>query len=187
MSNRRSFLKLSATAATSAMLLPKLGWSQADRLGGPVFSNASVGAYQQGLITLVGFQKLVGSEFKAFLDNNEAAWLRLRQAVAIDYSLTPEKKKARLAAQQVIAPTGADLTLARNPVQPDTFELRFDIRGPNFPQNSYLLDHGTLGRFVAYLQPSTPGRCYATFTSFPAAGQSNARHGAVVEAPPAGL
>ena len=160
MSTRRKFIVLSAAALSSAALPKHL---LAERLGGPVFSNASIGAYEQGLMTPATFENLVGSEFRIFLEDYAVANLRLNSVTNKVFGPTPERLKTRQASPKLIVPRGADLSISAAATQPTFFQLHFGVSGGrSFPQDSYLLDHGTLGRFVAFLVPGDSGKCVAT-------------------------
>ena len=140
MSSRRHFLAAAAATITFAALPKSLF---AERLGGDVFSNASLGAYAQGLLTQATFEKHIGSVFTAFLDNNAVGYLTLEKVTAQPASSATTKQ-----------------------VQITSFHLSFSTNAV-FSQGTYLLDHGILGRFAAFLVPGDPvkgsGTCGATF------------------------
>ena len=152
MSTRRHFL--AATAATITLAaLPKSLF--AERLGGDVFTNASLGAYGQGLLTQATFEKHIGSTFTAFLDNDGVGYLTLEKVVAQPTG-TNASSELRL--------PGTSATVQQ---QVTSFHLTFSTKAV-FPQGTYLLDHGILGRFAAFLVPGDPvkgnGSCGATFS-----------------------
>jgi len=152
MSTRRHFL--AATAATITLAaLPKSLF--AERLGGDVFTNASLGAYGQGLLTQATFEKHIGSTFTAFLDDNAVGYLTLEKVVAQPTG-TNASSELRL--------PGTSATVQQ---QVTSFHLTFSTKAV-FPQGTYLLDHGILGRFAAFLVPGDPvkgnGSCGATFS-----------------------
>jgi hypothetical protein len=161
MSNRRQFLASSAAAVTMAALPSSLF---AERMGGKVFTNASLGAYAQGTMTQETFEGVVGSSFKIFLDDFRAAQLRL-------LSVTPLGAAAATATNNAAPVIKTRASVGRGTVAPVAppkqqvtgFYLTFSIVGEAFPQDSYLLDHGTLGRFAVFLVPGGTGNCTATF------------------------
>lgn len=162
MNSRRQFL-LASTAAIAGATLSRNLFAQ--RIGGAVYTNASLGAYTQGLLTQANFEKVVGSVFSLFLDNYAADNLLLR---AVTSSPTPAS--ASNAAGQAIstirpigAPTLPPRTIGKAAQQPMSFQLHFNVSGVAFGQDTYLLDHGTLGRFAAFLVPGSPGKCTASF------------------------
>ena len=152
MSSRRHFL--AATAATITLAaLPKSLF--AERLGGDVFTNASLGAYGQGLLTQATFEKHVGSVFTAFLDDDAVGYLTLQKVVA---QPTGTNTSIRLRLPGTSATVQQQIT---------SFHLTFSTKAV-FPQGTYLLDHGILGRFAAFLVPGDSvkgnGSCGATFS-----------------------
>ncbi|MDE1160660.1 MAG: hypothetical protein PW792_01805 [Acidobacteriaceae bacterium] len=160
MSTRRRFLSLSA-ASVSVLALPKRLFALTSQ---NTFANASLGAYTQGLMTKQHLEALVGSTFTVFLSDGGYSQIRLREISTptekTDTERTEERKK------YTVAPAGADLSAVRAALQPSPFTLRFDVLGKDFPQDSYLLDNGTLGRVTMFLVPGGPGKCTATFCNF---------------------
>jgi hypothetical protein len=155
MSSRRTFLLRSAAVVTSAAL-PEL--LHAERLGGPTFSEASLGAYTQGLLTEAHFTGLKGSLFMAFLEDNQVAYMRL----------TDVKSGSASAATKAPVPTARNTPQVKaSAMQVSSFSLVFSTGWVRVPQGSYLLDHGTLGRFTVFLVEGLDekGReaCSATF------------------------
>jgi hypothetical protein len=162
---RRRFLAISAAAVVVATRPPRL---LAQRFGIPVFSNAALGAYQQGLLTRARFTQLVGQSFRVFLD----------KALVADIQLTG------VATQEDVATAARpDTPAAKRDVQklaklwPSTdncFILTFATGVTLVPQGSFILDHGTLGSFVVFLVPgsTTPGKAtsLATFNYLPKTG-----------------
>ncbi len=138
--SRRRFLT-SAAILTAASTLPSR--ALASRTGGDVFTNASVGAYVQGLLTREHFETLIGTLFLAFLDDDRTAYMRLRSVE----ELKPRQTKDAVAA----------------------FHLSFSTGGVAVEQGSYLLDHATLGRFALFLVPGVAAHgeltCGAVFAS----------------------
>jgi hypothetical protein len=162
MNSRRQFL-LASTAAIAGATLPRGLFAQ--RIGGSVYTNASLGAYTQGLLTQANFEKVVGSVFSLFLDNYVADSLLLRAVTS-----SPTSAVASSAAEQAVSairPIGGPIlpprTIGKVAQQPISFQLHFNVSGASFGQDTYLLDHGTLGRFAAFLVPGSPGKCTASF------------------------
>jgi hypothetical protein len=170
MNSRRDFL-VTSSALLAGAAFPKALFAQ--RIGGEVFTNASLGAYTQGLLTQVNFEKVIGSVFTTFLDNGAAAYLLLRAVTASTTSVAT----ASTTQQLTVSPRLTAVLPPRNPAaaaqQPTNFQLHFNITGPAFPQDTYLLDHGTLGRFAAFLVPGSTGKCTASFCYFQNAQPSN--------------
>jgi len=149
MPSRRRFLAASAATFTVAAL-PKSIFAEQSEAN--VFTNASLGAYAQGLLTQANFTKQVGTVFTAQRDDGTYAYLTLRSvASSVASPTTPAKPlpvtpiTARIAVNPISAPT-ATQTMT-------TFRLIFDVQGPALPQETYLLDHGTLGSFACFLVP----------------------------------
>ncbi|WP_158822883.1 hypothetical protein [Granulicella sp. S156] len=156
MSSRRHFL--AATAATITLAaLPKSLF--AERLGGDVFTNASLGAYAQGLLTQATFEKHIGSVFTAFLEDDAVGYLTLQKVVA-----QPAGTSALSNASSQLRLPGTSATVQQ---QVTSFHLTFGTKAV-FTQDTYLLDHGILGRFAAFLVPGDSvkgnGSCGATFS-----------------------
>ena len=122
--SRRRFV-LSGAAVTVAATLP--GSALASRAGDEVFTNASVGIYAQGLLTAQHCKGLIGTLFMAFLEKQHVAYLRLQTVTTV------EIKSKR--------------------VSYEAFHLSFSTGGVVLDQDSYLLDHGTLGRFALFVVP----------------------------------
>jgi hypothetical protein len=156
MKNRRQFLVASSLAAVAAAVPKSLFAMEQQRLGGDVFSNASLEPYLQGEMTQANFEKVVGSTFTIFLDNDQVDYLRLRSVTSGSDAMTNASTKPVTAAAQ-------KAKLATAALQPTSFLLHFDFGGPGFPQDSYLLDHGTMGRFALFLVPGSAQKCVATF------------------------
>jgi hypothetical protein len=152
MQTRRQFLVLSS-AACAAAAAPKGLF--AERLGGPVFSNASVGAYQQGIMTLANFQALVGSTFTTFLENDDVAYLQLRAATAVTNATPTAVARTAPARGPQMAWIGPGAAVAAPAQLTETFALSFSNGGKAVPQGSYLMDNGTMGRFAIFLVPGT--------------------------------
>ena len=75
MQSRRRFLAASAATLAAAALPTGL---LAEQLGPDVFTNASLGAYTQGLLTQANFSALAGSVFTASLPDGSYRYLALR-------------------------------------------------------------------------------------------------------------
>ncbi len=161
MSTRRSFLSVSA-AALAAASFPKYLFAQTR--GIQIFTNASSGAYTQGLMTQVHFKQLIGSIFTAFHATGETSSLKLVQ-------VSDAVVQSSAVAPTVSAAIGRLGGLARPVSRPVTtisyFSASFAVTGKALPQDSYLLDHGTLGSFAAFLvpglSPNGAASCSATF------------------------
>ena len=147
MHTRRTFLTAASALTLNSMLPSSVSAASA---GDGVFTNASLGAYTQGLLTQAHFEKLLGTLFMVFLPSGNVSYLRLHKVVSCS---TNRKDSLKVAAKQTIA----------------SFSLSFHSADPTFTQGSYLLDHGTLGRFAVFLVQgaTTPGAATfeATFTS----------------------
>jgi hypothetical protein len=158
MSSRRKFLAISAATLTVASL-PKC--LLAERIGGEVFTSGSLGAYAQGILSQTVFQKLIGTEFRAFLDSYAVGYMRLESVTGGTPSSSPGTPQRGGAAI-------AGLRAPQTPVEQAmvSFQVSFSTGGAKFPQGTYLLDHATLGRFACFLVPSDPvggPTCSATF------------------------
>ena len=133
----------------------------AERLGIPVFSNAATGAYQQGLLSRARFTTLVGQSFRIFLDDDQVADLVLHKVMT--------QQDVALAARDGSAASQLAVhKLAKRWPSPDNcFMLVFHSGSTLVPQDSFVLDHATLGSFAVFLVPgsTTPGRAttIATF------------------------
>ena len=156
MQTRRTFLT-ATSAALAASILPGSVLAQSPLP--QVFTNANVGAYGQGLLTQATFERLIGSTFTVFVDTGLYAFLTLR---SVKNMAVTSAAPALAAGVRVIPAPG------RGKAAPavTSFFLDFSIRGPVFPQGTYTIDHGTLGRFAAFLVPGkspTDPSCGATF------------------------
>ncbi|MES2391201.1 MAG: twin-arginine translocation signal domain-containing protein [Acidobacteriota bacterium] len=157
MNSRRQFL-VASSAAMAAAALPKSLFAQ--RIGGDVFSNASLGAYTQGLLTQEHFEQAVGSTFTIFLEGELAGHLTL-MAVA------PAAGTSTLSGTSKVSPKAQLKRPGPTPVPAQVtttgFHLKFNVNGPKFGQDTYLVDHGTLGRFAMFVVPGEPQQATATF------------------------
>lgn len=152
MKNRRQFLAVSSAMLAGAALPKSL---LAQRQGGEVFTNQSIAPYVQGEIRAAHFEKVVGSQFTIFLEKNAIGMLRLE---AVTKSSDDDTKRRDLPAYS---------RRAMAAVQPKSFQLQFSVHGPAFAQDSYLLDHGTMGRMAMFLVPGQSGAtCTASFSAF---------------------
>ncbi len=172
MSSRRSFLATFAAVAAYLASPLRLLAQAAHRQGIPVFSPAALGAAQQGILTASRFEQLVGSSFRAYLDNDVVAEIVLKRVAIPTYSsayvaaaTTPPSHAPRNTLQT--SPGSAKAKSAR-PV--NCFYLTFNTGETYIPSDSYVLDHGILGSFTVGLAPgqSVPGdqRAIATFCTF---------------------
>jgi hypothetical protein len=159
MPSRRCFLVTSAAAIT-AVAFPKS--LLAERLGGEVFTNGSLGAYAQGILSQANFEAHMGSTFKAFLDNDEVAYLVLQAVTGTNSSSTIS---VRLLSRVNSIPALRRPT--SNAPEITSFQLSFNTGGAVFSQGTYLLDSVTLGRFACFLVPGAEGHCGATFAYLP--------------------
>ncbi|NYF80598.1 DUF6916 family protein [Granulicella arctica] len=165
MHNRRHFLVASAVLVTGAAFPTSLF---ASRIDDDLFTNTSLGAYSQGLLTQANFEHVIGSQFTLLLKNNDATHLYLRTVEplgpqgggAFSSQTSPAVRRAKSLTIPVPGSTGS----AKQVVG---FHLTFSTESTTFDQGTYLIDHGTLGRFALFLVPGnqTPGSCGATFTS----------------------
>ena len=155
MPSRRRFLALSA-ASLACAAAPRLLWADTtERLGIPVFSEAASGAAKQGLLTAAAFERLIGSSFHAFLDAGVVAEIVLRKVTVPKF--TPATTYTPSIAASIGTSTRPVSTLARAiPRTTTAFMLSFSSGSTLIPQNSYTLDHGTLGSFAAFLVPAQP-------------------------------
>jgi len=167
MHNRRRFLVASAALVTG-VTLPKSLF--ASRIGGDVFTSASLGAYSQGLLTQANFERVIGSQFTLFIEHNKVAYLRLRTVESLgpqtgEASSSQTSPAVRRAKSPIVPVPGSTVPSK----QVGGFHLAFSTEGAAFDQGTYLVDHGTLGRFALFLVPGDPthgnGSCGATFTS----------------------
>jgi hypothetical protein len=160
MPSRRRFLAASAATLAAAALPKRL---IAEQLGANAFTNASLGAYAQGLLTEANFQKQVGSVFTAQRTDGSYGYLTLRSAQTVTVGANSAAKSNPSARIVISTPPAAA------PMQVSTFALIFDVQGPAFDQGTYVLDHGILGSFAVFLVPgATPNgtpTCLATFSS----------------------
>ena len=151
MPTRRRFLSQSSATLVCASLAHSLLGQASQRLGDPVFSPAALGAAQQGLLTVANFQKLVGSSFHAFLDNDVVAEIVLTRVR--DLSTPAATSKTGLSG----SPVRPVATPARKAARSITcFVLIFNTGSILIPQGTYTLDSGTLGSFSLLLTPGQP-------------------------------
>jgi hypothetical protein len=164
LSTRRSFLSSSVAAATIAALPKSLF---AEPIAKNVFTNASLGAYTQGLMTQAHFTTLIGSSFNAFHASGDVSKLTL---VSVETLMPGGVGSTTL--QSAVRPVAAlKKSIASTPV--NSFHLSFSISGKAMDQGSYLLDHGTMGSFALFVVPGSEASgaqtCGATFSSLSAA------------------
>ena len=144
MSTRRHFLALTSAAAAASALPGTLR----AQFPTEVFSNANLGAYAQGLLTQSTFERNVGSVFKAFHPDRNVSYLTLLAVI----DMTPAAVSARRSAASQSHVSGLQKGALAAGDSP-SFDLAFAVSGPAIVQQSYTLDHGILGRFVAFLVP----------------------------------
>ena len=158
MRTRRDFLVNSTAVLVSPYLHASLAQSAPAQ---DVFTNASLGAYQQGILKQAQFEARTGSLFMIFLDESNVLYTRLR-------AVKPYTTKAatRMPGRLI----GPRAWLAATSRQIESFTLVFDCDKPLPEQNSYIVDHATLGRFVVFLVPGTSSAgspiCTSVFTTF---------------------
>ena len=159
MQTRRSFLSISAAMVAGAALPPLAAAQSSSRIGGEVFTLATLGAYQQNLLTKGGVEGLVGSIFMVFVDDGKVAYLTLVKVKGLDELQADMSGDAKLLKKK----DSAAVTRARG------FVAIFDGETKKVPQGTYVVDHGRLGRVAMFL---VPGRneaggttVVATFTS----------------------
>ncbi|WP_263381036.1 DUF6916 family protein [Granulicella paludicola] len=155
MATRRHFLALSSAALAWAASTRKLFAQASNRLGIPRFSNAALGAYQQGLLTRTNFESVVGSSFHIYMDNQQISELQLA-VVTSPYDTTVTDQPTRPGAIPI-----------KRPSPKQTFAVKFTSGSTSVPQDSYVVDHGTLGSFSVFLVPgpksANANTCTATF------------------------
>jgi hypothetical protein len=159
MYNRRRFLILSS-GLVAAAALPAKSFGSGPSQG--VFSQQSLGAFNQGTMTQSVFEGVQGSVFTAFLSDGSVAYLRLAkiEGLGANASTTSNSSSGKLL--PVIVPRG--VTSRTQSTQVSGFSLRFSVSGPLTEQGTYLLDHGTLGRMALFLVPGE-GSCTAVVIS----------------------
>jgi hypothetical protein len=179
MSNRREFLTASAAVFTSSVLPHSLSAQRpGERVGGEVFTEASLGIYAQGQLTRQRFEELVGSLFMAFLDNSAVAYMRLTHVSEFG-PMDVTASSARPANLHAMQAWNGLPAAGHTPVV-TSFHLTFNTGGQVFKQGSYLVDHGRLGRFAMFLVPGTgtgsAATCGATFSylTMPTSGHHRA-------------
>jgi hypothetical protein len=146
MSDRRRFLLLSS-AALACVAAPRVLLAEStNRRGIPVFSNAALGAAQQGLLTKAHFDPLVGSSFHAFLDDYQVMDITLFKVTDL-----AAKSAATTTTTSVTATKRLSSTIARPGRMTTGFTLAFYTGSTVIPQDSYVLDHGSLGSFTTLL------------------------------------
>ncbi len=138
MSTRRQFFRLSS-ALLCATTLPGVLFAEEDDVR---FSSAGLGAYAQGLLVAASFEKVIGSTFRAKLPGYSYADLRLASVQVFQPAKPTVEAKPALRGSKPAAP-GATMT---------SFLLQF-TRTAALEQDSYVIDHGTLGMFTAFLVP----------------------------------
>ena len=151
MSTRRRFLCLSS-AVLASTAVPK---AFAQRQGMPVFSNASLGSYTQGSLSRARFEGLVGSSFRVFLEDGQVATLTLLKVE--NSSATRDTKTAggegSHSAAYVSGTATGTLAAPVRPTAAQCFTVHFSTGGVVVPQDSYTVDHATLGSFSVFLVP----------------------------------
>jgi hypothetical protein len=143
MQSRRRFLAASAATLAAAALPTGL---LAEQLGASVFTNASLGAYTQGLLTQANFQAVAGSQFTLQLPDGSYRTVTLQSVKTLSptsSAASPSSTSSRVAVAPKIS--------LNTSTQTTTFTLVFDVQGDAIPQGSYLLDHGTLGSFALFV------------------------------------
>ncbi len=124
-----------------------------------VFSSGFLGAFDQGLMTQANFEKQLGSLFMMFLDDSSVVYMRL---------VSVTENKPPVAAARATTPVRAAKTSAKPPVVV-SFTVRFKAETPLQKQGSYIVDHGTLGRFTLFVVPGFDEvgapTCSAVFSS----------------------
>jgi hypothetical protein len=158
-SSRRNFLILSSAAAVAAALPTRVF---GEPIGDEVFTNQSLGPYQQGTVTQAHFEAVIGSPFTIFLPEGRTAWLTLRRVVGQTFPASGSGSNgAKSMPASIVKAYAAAPQLA-------SFELHFDHNGPQFAQDSYLLDHGTMGRLAMMVGSAGTGKAVAIFASLQA-------------------
>lgn len=158
MHNRRKFLVTSSALLAGITLRTGL----AQRLASEdTFTNATLGAYQQGILTQPQFEHRIGSLFMFFSNTMDVVYARLRSVTPYELN-APAKLPGRM-----VTPHAPIRSLTR---QVNTFTLLFDCENQLPAQKSLIADHATLGRFVMFLVPGTSSSgtptCSSVFTNF---------------------
>ena len=146
MSTRRSFLYLSSTSLAAA-LVP--GTALAQRVGGLVFTPGTLGAYAQGLLSQSSLESYVGTLFLAFLEHDTTAYMRLSQVIPL--TAAPVSAQSPVNIRPSSGVHSARLGSAQPGMQ--AYLAIFQTGGVMIPQDTYVLDHGRLGRFAVFLVP----------------------------------
>ncbi len=141
MLTRRTFVAVGAAATLVRLSVKPLRASTRDN---DVFSNATLGAYTQGILTQAHFETLRGDLFMILKDGGKAEYVRLAKVTALP-DKTPPAKRGKVPAPQF-----------------DAFFLTFTGVSPDFQQGSYVLDNGHLGRFACLLVPGRSEQGEAT-------------------------
>jgi hypothetical protein len=141
MQSRRRFIAASAVTLAAAALPTGL---LAEHLGAAVFTNLSLGAYTQGLLTQAGFTAVIGSDFTLQLPDGSYRTLTLQSVNTV----TSASTSSTSAGPRVVVNPKISINA---PAQISTFVLVFAVQGDAIPQGAYLLDHGTLGAFALFV------------------------------------
>lgn len=157
MSTRRQFLAASSAVCALSALPQRLFAQFAPH---DLFANGYVAAYTQGLLTQPNFEAVTGSRFTVLLDDGGYTYLTLESVT----SLSPATVKSFARVTNTRASLAASQASIPAP-QTESFSVQFSVSGAPLSQQTYLLDHGTLGRFSAFLVPSggSTNTCTAIF------------------------
>jgi len=157
-STRRSFLSTSAAAIATAVF-PKYLFAQ--KRGIDIITSASTGAYTQGLLTQPRFHELVGSTFSAnsALGKTSSLLLTTVSDAVVQGSTIPVSVSSNVGRMHsTVHPT------ANRQTQLTSFSAQFQVSGEPLTQDTYILDHGTLGSFSALVVPGTQSSGQQTVT-----------------------
>ena len=138
---RRRFLASSALTVFAISHPGLMLGQQADK---NVFSGGFLGAFDQGLMTQGNFEKQLGSLFMMFLDDQSVSYMRLISVMENKPPTVPVRAKA--------SGRTAKTSEKATPIVV-SFTARFKADKPLEEQGSYVIDHGTLGRFTLFLVP----------------------------------
>jgi hypothetical protein len=152
MKNRRQFVYLSLATVSVCVLRPLHGQMAETQ----VFASGNVAAYDHGGLSETVFERHLGSVFTAYVGKTKVISLRLEKVNHVVAKTVPDRTgKAALPGRPLPAVTA--------------YSLIFDTDGREIPQDSYIVDHGVLGRFTVFLVPgiSVSGKktCIAYFSS----------------------
>jgi hypothetical protein len=184
MSTRRQFVRWSSTALCALAALPKALLAQTIKqpVDSEIFAPGYLGAYTSGLLTQQHFAAVVGSSFRILHVGGAVTNLVLTSTISSAAAPSAPKPNPIRGA----APT---FLLAEPQAAQNSFSVLFSSDAP-VQQQTYVIDHGTLGRFAAFLVPGTgtggQPTCTASFnylTNAPEAPVTSPVHTVVTVSP----